>query len=88
MAREIKKTIFIVKEAYKKTLAVEADSWADFARYLCTLKKRRYTKPSLYEIILSLGKFDRLSYKDLYEYLEKYSGDKNLTSKFKKLFYV
>lgn len=90
MAREIKKTIFYVKEIYKKTRAVEAESWTDFARYLCTLRKKGYgyTKPSLYWANLNTMKNERISYKELYEYIKKYSGDKNLSIKFKKLFYV
>lgn len=88
MAREIKEMIFIVKEPYKSTVVIEASTWADFARYLCNLKKRRYTKPSLYMMILGTGKTERISYKNLYEYLVKYSGNKTLTARFKKLFYV
>ena len=88
MAREIKEMIFIAKEVYKKTLVVEASTWTDFARYLCTLKKRRYTKPSLYWMNMDTGKRERISYTDLYNYLVKYSGNKTLTSRFKKLFYV
>lgn len=87
MAREIKKTIFYAKELYKKTRAVEADSWTDFARYLCTLRNKRYTKPSLYWVNLSTMKNERISYKDLYNYIKKY-GDKSISKKFKKLFHV
>ena len=87
MAREIKKTIFYVKEIYKKTRAVEAESWTDFAKYLCTLRKRGYTKPSLYWINFNTMKNERISYKELYDYIKKYGG-KDLTNKFKKLFHV
>lgn len=85
MAREIKKTIFYAKEVFKKTIAVEAETWTDFARYLCTLRKRRYTKPSLYWANLNTMKNERISYRDLYDYIKKY-GEKNLADKFKKLF--
>ena len=87
MAREIKKTIFYVKEIFKKTRAVEAETWMDFARYLCTLRKKRYTKPSLYWANFNTMKNERISYKELYEYIKKY-GEKSLADKFKKLFYV
>ena len=88
MAREIKKTIFYVKEIYKKTRAIEAETWTDFARYLCTLRKKHYTKPSLYWTNLNTMKNERISYKELSNYIKKYSDDKNLSIKFKKLFYV
>ena len=87
MAREIKKTIFFVKEIYKKTLAVEAETWMDFAKFLLTIRKRRYTKPSLYWTNLNTMKNERISYKELYEYIKKYGG-KELPIKFKKMFYV
>lgn len=87
MAREIKKTIFIATEKYKRPVVVEASTWTDFAKFLTTLRKRRYTKPSLYWTNFSTLKNERISYKELYEYLKEY-GDKNLAIKFKKLFYV
>jgi len=82
MTREIKKTIFYAKEVFKKTIAVEAETWTDFARYLCTLRKRRYTKPSLYWANLNTMKNERISYRDLYDYIKKY-GEKNGTIKYK-----
>lgn len=87
MAREIKKTIFYVKEIYKKTLALEASSWTDFAKFLLTIRRRGYTKPSLYWVNLNTMKNERISYKELYDYIKKYGG-KELSIKFKKIFYV
>ena len=87
MAREIKELVFYVKEPYKKTRVVEAGTWNDFAKYLCTLKKKRYTKPSLYRLNFATLKSERISYRELYDYVKKY-GEKGLADKFKKLFYV
>ena len=87
MAREIKKTIFIAKEKYKSPVVVEASSWTDFAKFLTTLRKRRYTKPSLYWTNFSTLKNERISYKELYDYIKKYGG-KELSIKFKKMFHV
>ena len=87
MTREIKKTIFIAKEIYKRPVVVEASSWIDFAKYLCTLRKRGYTKPSLYWTNFSTLKNERISYKELYDYIEKYGG-KEISIKFKKMFSV
>lgn len=87
MAREIKKSIFFVQEPYKKTRAVEAVDWTDFAKYLCTLRAKYYTKPSLYRLNFSTLKRERVSYKDLYDYVHKY-GEKPIAEKLKKLFYV
>jgi len=87
MAREIKKTIFIAKEIYKRPVVVEASSWTDFAKFLITLRKRRYTKPSLYWTNFSTLKNERISYKELYDYIKKYGG-KEISIKFKKMFSV
>ena len=87
MAREIKKNIYFVKEIYKKTIAIEAVSWTDFARYLITLRKRGYTKPSLYWLNFETMKNERIPYKELHESLKKY-GDKDIAMKLKKTFHV
>lgn len=88
MKREIKGIVFFIKEPYKNTLAIEGDTWTDLAKFLCTLRKRGYTKPSLYWVNLNLSKSERISYVVLYDYIKKYSGDPELIKKFKKTFYM
>ena len=88
MKREIKGTIFIIKEIYKKTLVMEGNTWTDLAKFLLTLRKRHYTKPSLYWTNFNTLKNERISYRELYNYIREYSDDRELIKKFKKQFYV
>jgi len=87
MKREIKGMIFFIKEAYKTTLAIEGNTLSDLAEFLLTLKKRGYTKPSLYLMVFSGLKKQRISYNELYRYLLKFTDNKeDLIKNFKKRF--
>jgi len=84
--REIKQTIFIFKEPYKSTLSMEGATWVDCAKFLCTLRKRGYSKPSIYWMNFSLLKMERMSYQELYDYLKEYNNIPELVKNFKKTF--
>ena len=86
MKREIKGMIFFIKEAYKTTLAIEGKTYSDLAKFLLTLKKRGYSKPSIYLMTFSGLKTERISYKELSRYLKDYTDNEDLIKKFKKRF--
>ena len=84
--REIKQTIFIFKEPYKSTLSMEGTTWVDCAKFLCTLRKRGYTMPSIYWFNLNALKMERISYVAIYDHIKEYSSNPELIKKFKKTF--